>query len=553
MQTYKIKYQDQIISCKPDEALVDAFIRQGIEINFSCKKGSCQVCMMQCNGGDIPEASQINLKAEYIAEHFFLPCCCTPTSDMTVSTIPSNTIYHSGIIQQKECLSNDVCKLLIEPSNAFNYKPGQYINLRRMSDGIARSYSLVSHPDDYFIELHIKKMHNGELSSWIFNELKAGDEINYQGAMGNSHYGKIESTETPLVFIGRGTGIAPLYGITLDALKHKHTADISIYHEGNSQSDIYLHEQLISLSQQNKQLNYTACVNHSENQNLDDFTFPNSSFTLLESSITKLMSQSNKPIFFIAGSPDFIIKTKKILDEHNVSSNHVFSDSFDFKELRSTNQTLDTGRRESDPQYIETKHNHKTSKENKISQANQPSLKDREIWHALENGKKLKIILDDFYSQVYEDDKLSGFFRNSTQKRSSEKQYLFMRQLFTGEKVYFGDRPKNAHHWMVISDELFDYRETILCNCLREHGLDEHLIEHWISYDESFRQDIVKKQAFAKIVNGIEQPLNGYESLKIDEGTLCDGCQEAINKGETVRYHIRLGLTYCHACMESKK
>ncbi len=180
------------------------------------------------------------------------------------------------------------------------------------------------------------------------------------------------------------------------------------------------------------------------------------------------------------------------------------------------------------------------------------SQPDAEMWDALGKGKKLKIILDYFYQQVYQDEKLSPFFINSTEKHSSEKQYSFMRQKFSGEKCFFGDRPKNAHHWMVISDALFDYRETLLIKCLRKYGLAEHLIQRWIELDESFRSDIVKDKPQEKIINGIVYPLDGFDVLKIDEGTLCDGCNQAIEKNEIVRYHLRLGLTYCTQCMNSK-
>ncbi len=178
---------------------------------------------------------------------------------------------------------------------------------------------------------------------------------------------------------------------------------------------------------------------------------------------------------------------------------------------------------------------------------------DMEMWTALDEGKKLKIILDDFYHQVYQDDKLSPFFVNSTEKHSSEKQYSFMRQKFSGEKCFFGDRPKNAHHWMVISDALFDYRENLLIKCLHKYGLAEHLIQRWVALDESFRSDIVKDTPQEKIINGVAYPLDGFEVLKIDEGTLCDGCNQAIEKNEIVRYHLRLGLTYCTKCMNLEK
>jgi len=534
MSVYKISYQNKVYSCHDDETLVEAFLRNGVETSFSCRKGSCHICMMQCTRGEIPEKSQRGLKTNHIKEGYFLPCSCVPTGDMSVINIDSSCLYKPATIHKKELLSKDVCRLIIEPGDTFNYFPGQYINIRRSSDGVARSYSLVSHPDDYFIELHIKKMHNGILSSWIFDKLDAGDKIEFQGPMGDSFYSQVNNRNTALVFIGKGTGIAPVYGVALDAIKNSHTGDINIYHDGQSKDDIYLHEPLVNLDKDNSNITYTACV---ESVNQKYFS-PHNSLDLLEVEIDKI----NDPIIFIAGSPAFIDSMQAMLKHHNIPAKSIYADSFDYQDLRSgkPNIPVDVGRRGSDQAAI-----------SRYTTARQILSKDDEMWLALEQGKKLKRILDDFYSQVYEDEKLSGFFMNSTIQRSSEKQYLFMKQLFTGEKVYFGDRPKNAHHWMVISDELFDYREAMLRDCLIKHGLEEHLVLRWLNIDESFRLDIVKQAPFPKVINGVEMPLNGYEALKIDEGTICDGCHKAIEKGEMVRYHLRLGLTYCHRCMES--
>jgi len=185
--------------------------------------------------------------------------------------------------------------------------------------------------------------------------------------------------------------------------------------------------------------------------------------------------------------------------------------------------------------------------------AGRPSLPqpDAELWQALEEGKLLTRILDDFYTRVYDDERLAPFFHGVTRQRAMEKQFLFMRQLFSGEKVYFGDRPRNAHHWMVISDELFDYREALMVECLRRHGLAEHLVQRWRAAEECFRNDIVKDKPWNRKMGDIELPVEGYEEAVLEVGSLCDGCGEEIDAGVSVRYHLRLGQIYCPGCMEN--
>lgn len=177
-----------------------------------------------------------------------------------------------------------------------------------------------------------------------------------------------------------------------------------------------------------------------------------------------------------------------------------------------------------------------------------PTIPDPEMWAALDEGRLLNEILNDFYSRVYIDPRLAPFFDGVTMQRAVEKQYLFLRQLFTGEKVYFGDRPRNAHHWMVISDELFDYREELMGACLERHQLSPHLIARWMTLEESFRADIVKAAPFNRIMNGIEIPAEGYGEAVLEIGSVCDGCGGEIEAGVMVRYHLRLGSTYCPHC-----
>lgn len=173
---------------------------------------------------------------------------------------------------------------------------------------------------------------------------------------------------------------------------------------------------------------------------------------------------------------------------------------------------------------------------------------DTEMWQALEEGQLLRRILADFYTQVYSDSALSPFFANVTIDRIIDKQYSFLRSIFTGEKCYFGDHPKNAHHWMVISDSLFDYRETLLENTIRKYGLPEHLIQHWLKIEGVFRKVIVKDKPIPRKIGNLELPLDGYNSLTLDISSVCDSCSNEIPCGTEGYYHRRTGKLTCTEC-----
>ena len=175
------------------------------------------------------------------------------------------------------------------------------------------------------------------------------------------------------------------------------------------------------------------------------------------------------------------------------------------------------------------------------------------MWEALEQGKLLRAILEDFYGRVYEDARLARFFEHVTMGRAIDKQYEFLRDKLLGTRDYFGDRPRNAHHWMVISDELFDYREALLSTCARDAGLDERWVARLRAISERFRKQIVKDAPIPKKVRGRALPLEGYEDLVLSAGALCDACGEPIEVGDAVRYHVRTGATYCARCAPTQE
>jgi truncated hemoglobin YjbI len=171
-----------------------------------------------------------------------------------------------------------------------------------------------------------------------------------------------------------------------------------------------------------------------------------------------------------------------------------------------------------------------------------------ELWAELGHGEKLTAILDEFYSLAFADPRLGPFFHDVTKQRVIEKQYNFLYEILTGEPVYFGERPRNAHHSMVISHDLFDYREQILAEVARRHGVSERGVVALRTVNEAFRKQIVKDKPFPKKIGGMAFPLEGYETLMLSVGSICDDCLCELAEGQRATYHVRTGKTYCDAC-----
>jgi ferredoxin-NADP reductase/ferredoxin/truncated hemoglobin YjbI len=517
-----ITYQGKTYSCREGESILDACLRQGVNLPFSCRSGVCHACLQRVVSGELPAGAQKGLKASLVAKNYFLPCVCRPLQDMEFAPPADEDLYFSALVVSKEPLSREVVRILLEPSLELKYRPGQFVNLRR-ADGVSRSYSLASVPgEDYYLELHVKRLKNGALSNWLIDELEAGSEIDLQGPNGNCFYAP-QSLDQNLLLVGTGSGLAPLVGITRMALASGHAGQIHLYHGSSTREGLYLAEDLRELAGRHANFHYTPCLSREA-----------ASGDIRQGRADAVAFSQHTDLagwcVHLSGNPGMVEAASAMAAGAGAKAEEIFADAFVLKDLRSgprdhaaeQTMTTDSDRREFPP--------------------------DPEMWAALKEGEVMAAILTDFYTRVFEDPVLSPYFTGVTKQRLIEKVYSFMRQIFTGEKLYFGDRPRNSHHWMVISDEIFDYREALMASCMRRHGLAEHLIVRWQAIEETYRGDIVKAKPFGRMMDGIELPVEGFGHTVLEVGAMCDSCERVLEAGEEVRYHLRLGHIYCNTC-----
>ena len=173
---------------------------------------------------------------------------------------------------------------------------------------------------------------------------------------------------------------------------------------------------------------------------------------------------------------------------------------------------------------------------------------DLSIWQELADGAKVREVLIDFYDRVYADERLSPFFDGVSKSRLVEKQFSFMKYLFTRQHVHFGQRPRNLHHWMVISDDLMDHRRHILDATFRDHGLTDEQRHVWHMYEEKFRNDIVKDKPWPIKIGDEFVDLESFDKETLGCATICDHCGEPVDAGVEVLYHRRTGKISCPNC-----
>lgn len=105
----------------------------------------------------------------------------------------------------------------------------------------------------------------------------------------------------------------------------------------------------------------------------------------------------------------------------------------------------------------------------------------------------LRSIAKTFYDKVYKHPWIGQYFANIRQQHIEDQQTDFMAQAMGGPRKYFGTFPIQAHQHIYITQELFDLRESLLMETMKELHIPQELVDQWFKIDRAFKQGIIKE------------------------------------------------------------
>lgn len=309
----------------PGETVLEVLLRHDIDVAFSCKKGTCLSCLMRTDD-DVPDKARDGLRATLIDQGYFLPCMCPADGDIAVRLADDGELYMAATVTGHRLLAPHITALTVKPVEPLNYRAGQFINLRR-PDGLTRSYSIASIPDDGDeIELHIKSLPRGEMSSWIAETIKVGEALEIQGANGDCYY-LADAPGQSLLLIGNGAGLAPLIGIAREALRAGHTGQIHLYHGSRHAEGLYLRDTLAEMAASSDNFHYAPCVSGTD-------VPENHAVGRAEDVAFSQHQKLNDWRVYLCGYPPMVHSARKRAYLMGAAMPDILCDAFEMRELR---------------------------------------------------------------------------------------------------------------------------------------------------------------------------------------------------------------------------
>ena len=317
----QLSYNRKKYTCQPDETVLEALLRQNIDIPNHCGRQICLSCLMCSLNGPPPSASQQGLNETLKLQNYFLACGCKPEQDMEIS-LPLETLAMEVpvTVLSVSQLNAGLLSISLQCEAAIlDYKSGQSAILLNM-DNIGSKCAIVSPSNTRLtgqLEVHLDLNHDACFSKWAAIKLCAGTRMRLYGPIGSLFYRATTATQI-LLLAAKNGGLSALIGIMQDIFTREHTGKIYLFHEVETMEDLYLTDELNEIGSYYTNFHYIPCVLQAPQND--------ASMSLANQRIKQTIADLTGGQVFICGSKDFVHAIQKQSYLAGCKTNDIFVD-----------------------------------------------------------------------------------------------------------------------------------------------------------------------------------------------------------------------------------
>jgi NAD(P)H-flavin reductase/ferredoxin len=243
-----VRPDNRILAVREGETILDAGLRAEVPFPYECRNGGCGKCKATLAYGTVdygayqPEALT---QAERAAGKLLM-CCATPLADVEVEYEPVAgpgavpVRIWTATVESLQLVTHDVMRVLLrlEGEERIEFYAGQYINVL-LDGGEKRSFSFATAPHvNDRIELHIRRIPGGLFTTHVFERMKVGERVRFEGPLGS--FFLREDSDKPIIFVAGATGFAPVKSMLEYAFRRGLKRRMILYWGVRRPADLYL-------------------------------------------------------------------------------------------------------------------------------------------------------------------------------------------------------------------------------------------------------------------------------------------------------------------------
>jgi ferredoxin-NADP reductase len=170
---------------------------------------------------------------------------------MERTALPGRLNWQLGEVVARKDETARAASLTFAVSNWPGHLAGQHVDVRLTAeDGYKaeRSYSIASPPEERMVlRLTIERLDDGEVSPYLVDELRDGDQIELRGPIGGYFVWEV-SMGGPLLLVAGGSGIVPLMAMIRHRKAVGSTIATRLLYSSRSYEDVIYRDELDQLA-----------------------------------------------------------------------------------------------------------------------------------------------------------------------------------------------------------------------------------------------------------------------------------------------------------------
>jgi NAD(P)H-flavin reductase/hemoglobin-like flavoprotein len=175
-----------------------------------------------------------------------------------------------GEVVSHDLRTPDIAVITVRPDQPYPFLAGQYTSLETpWWPRIWRHYSFASTPrSDGLLAFHVKAVPAGWVSNALVHRARPGDIVRLgppAGTMTVDH-----TTNSSLLCLGGGTGIAPIKALVEDVAEHGDRRRVEVFYGARTDLDLYDIDAMLRLQQSHPWLSVRAVIDEQANLQLPD-------------------------------------------------------------------------------------------------------------------------------------------------------------------------------------------------------------------------------------------------------------------------------------------
>lgn len=169
---------------------------------------------------------------------------------MAGAAVPGRLSWQLGEVSAVTAETPEVASIALDVPGWPGHAAGQHVDVRLTAeDGYAaqRAYSIASPPEEPGVVITVARVRDGEVSSFLLEEVRAGDRLELRGPIGG-YFTWDAGQGGPLLLVAGGSGVVPLMAMVRHRFASGSQVPVRLLVSSRTVDDIIYRDELARLA-----------------------------------------------------------------------------------------------------------------------------------------------------------------------------------------------------------------------------------------------------------------------------------------------------------------